>query len=62
MTAAITLFVMFATLLLFLFASPIQRAVGAGGANVTGRLMGLILAAIAVDNVLPAISGHFNLA
>ncbi len=61
-TAAITLFVMFATLLLFLVASPIQRVVGAGGANVTGRLMGLILAAIAIDNVLRAISGHFNLA
>ena len=60
-TAAITMAVMGITLVFFLFAKPIQRALGAAGANVTGRVMGLILASIAVDNVLRAISQHFNL-
>ena len=53
--------IMAVTLLSFLAANPIQRTIGAAGANAMARLMGLILASLAVDYVLRAISLHFNL-
>lgn len=55
------LYRMSSIVLCFLFAKSIQGVTGAGGANVMGRVMGLILASLAVDNVLEAITGHFNL-
>ena len=43
------------TLLLMLAASPIQRLIGDGGVNIVRRVMGLILAALAVQTVVDGI-------
>jgi multiple antibiotic resistance protein len=43
-------------LAVFLLGEPIRRFVGAGGSNVLGRIMGLVLAALAVNTILSAIS------
>ena len=61
-TAAVTLSVLLITLLLFLLAGPIQRLIGNAGASVVSRVMGLILASVAVDNILRAVSAYFGLA
>tara|TARA_R110002167_G_scaffold76592_8_gene213317 strand:+ start:3524 stop:4144 length:621 start_codon:yes stop_codon:yes gene_type:complete len=60
-TALIMLSVILATLLLFLLAGPIQRFLGIAGASIISRVMGLILASVAVDNVLKGISTYFSL-
>jgi multiple antibiotic resistance protein len=49
------------TLVLFFMASPIQRIIGNAGASVVSRVMGLILASVAVDNILKAITAYFLL-
>lgn len=61
-TAGVTALVLLITLVLFLLASPIQRIIGDSGASIVSRVMGLILASVAVDNVLRALSSYFNLA
>ena len=43
------------TLALMLAASPIQRLIGDGGVNIVRRVMGLILAALAVQTVVDGI-------
>nr|WP_132804734.1 MarC family protein [Tepidamorphus gemmatus] len=53
-TVAMLLAVLFVLWLALLAANPISRVIGAAGANILGRVMGLILAAVAVDNVLKA--------
>lgn len=60
-TAAITLSVLGLTFVLLLLASQIQKLIGPAGASVISRVMGLILAAIAVDNVIGAIIIRFGL-
>jgi multiple antibiotic resistance protein len=51
-TAALLLVVLLATLLLLLAAARVQRIVGRGGVDVISRVMGLVLATVAVDAVL----------
>ena len=54
-TAGIMLSVVAVAYLLMLAAGPILKLIGVGGAAVVSRVMGMILAAVAVDNVITAI-------
>ncbi len=49
------------THLLLRLSNPIQRIVGDAGASIVSRVMGLILAAVAANNVLDGISHYFSL-
>jgi len=51
-TAGVLVAVLLLTLVLLLLAGPIQRLIGASGASVTSRVMGIVLATVAVDAVL----------
>lgn len=64
-TAAIMLTVVAAAFVLMLLATPILKVIGMGGAAIVSRVMGMILAAVAVDAVINAIfalTGTTNLA
>lgn len=52
MTAVVLLFVLAITFVLLLLASKIQKLIGQTGVSVISRIMGLILATVAVDAVL----------
>ena len=52
MTAVVLLIVLVITFLLLLLASKIQKLIGQTGVSVISRVMGLILATVAVDSVL----------
>ena len=56
-TTGLMLLVILAALLLMLAAGFINRLIGVAGASILSRVMGLILAAVAVDNVRDAIMG-----
>jgi multiple antibiotic resistance protein len=58
----LTLIVLAATLVLLFAAQPIHRLIGESGTNVLSRVMGLLLAAVAVNNVIEAVSSYFHLA
>tara|TARA_R110001592_G_scaffold103247_2_gene290992 strand:+ start:29257 stop:29877 length:621 start_codon:yes stop_codon:yes gene_type:complete len=60
-TALIMLSVILITLLLFFMAGPIQRFLGIAGASIISRVMGLVLASVAVDNILKGFSTYFAL-
>ena len=62
-TAAVMLCCVGATCVLMLLAppGPINRVIGPGGASIISRVMGIILAAVAVDGVLNAVSDYFKL-
>jgi multiple antibiotic resistance protein len=60
-TATVMLFCVGVTCVLMLLAGPINRVIGPGGASIISRVMGIILAAVAVDGVLGAISDYFRL-
>ena len=59
-TALIMLSILFITDLLFVIANRIQRVIGNTGAAVISRVMGLILAAVAVNNMLVGIRDFFT--
>ena len=59
MTTLIMLSVLLITYLLFLAANRIQRWIGNTGAAVISRVMGLILAAVAINNMLVGIRDFF---
>ena len=54
-TAAVMLSVIAVAFLLMLAAAPILKVIGVSGAAIVSRVMGMILAAVAVDNVIDAI-------
>ncbi len=54
-TAATLLLVMVLSYLTLLLASPIQRLIGETGTNVIGRIMGLILTALAMQTFITAL-------
>ena len=60
MTTLIMLSVLLITYLLFLAANRIQRWIGNTGAAVISRVMGLILAAVAINNMLVGIHDFFT--
>lgn len=54
MTAGLLGIVLLVVLFLLLLASPIHRIIGTGGENIISRVMGMILAALAVNTILSA--------
>ncbi|SHI02577.1 MarC family protein [Ferrimonas marina] len=58
-TAAIMLLVMICTLALLLAAGPILRVIGNAGAALVSRVMGLILAAVAMNSLLEGMYRFF---
>ena len=60
-TAAIMLSVLLVVLLLMLIAGWVHRFIGQGGASIISRVMGLILASVAVNNILLGITEFFGL-
>lgn len=59
LTAAVMLLVLIITLLLLLGATHIQKWIGNVGAAIISRVMGLILAAVAVNNLLLGIKDFY---
>jgi multiple antibiotic resistance protein len=60
-TAVMMATVMICTVALLLLANPIQRVIGTAGASIISRVMGLILASVAVENILNALNSYFQL-
>jgi multiple antibiotic resistance protein len=54
-TGVILMAVLACALVLMLLAGPILKLIGKGGAAIVSRVMGMILAAVAVDAVINAI-------
>ncbi len=59
-TAGIMVLVLAITLLLLLLANPIQRVIGTAGAAIVSRVMGLILASVAMNELLSGIHSYFT--
>ncbi len=59
LTAGVMLSVIFITYLFLLLANRIQHLIGNAGAAIISRVMGLILASVAVNNVLVGIKDFF---
>ena len=55
LTGAVLLFVLALTLVLLLLAAPIYRFIGRTGANVLVRVIGLLLAALATEQIVTAV-------
>ena len=60
-TTMVMLSVLLIVLVLMLAASWVHRLIGNSGASIISRVMGLILASVAVSNVLAGIKDYFSL-
>jgi len=60
-TTAVMFVVLAITLVLLLLANPIHRLIRESGASIVSRVMGMILAAVAADNILEGIELRFHL-
>ena len=60
-TTLVMLFILTLTCAVLLAAGPVQRLLGATGADVISRISGLILAALAVETILQGIRASFSL-
>jgi multiple antibiotic resistance protein len=61
-TSGIILAVLLVALVLMLAASGVQKLIGIAGASIISRVMGMILASVAVANVLEGIRAYFQIA
>lgn len=61
LTVGVLAIVLALTLVLFMLAQPVARLIGKSGANIIGRIMGMLLAAVAVNMVLKALSEWLRL-
>jgi multiple antibiotic resistance protein len=61
LTTLVMLSVLLVVLVLMLFASRIHRLIGGSGASIVSRIMGLILASVAVTSALAGIKEYFEL-
>jgi multiple antibiotic resistance protein len=61
LTVAVMAVVLILTLILFLLAEPVARLIGKSGASIISRIMGMLLAAVAVDMVLKALAAWLRL-
>ncbi len=59
--AGVMIAVVFLAFLLMLMAGKIQKLIGNAGAIVISKVMGLILTAVAITNVLTGFKSYFNL-
>jgi len=55
LTAAVLIVVLVITLLVLLLAAPIYRVLGSTGSNLLVRVMGLLLAALAAEQVVAGV-------
>ncbi|TVV43634.1 MULTISPECIES: MarC family protein [unclassified Thalassolituus] len=60
-TTLVMLSVLAVVFVLLLLASRVHRLIGDGGASIISRVMGLILASVAVNNILSGIKTYFLL-
>jgi multiple antibiotic resistance protein len=60
MTCLVMLFVLGLTLVLMLLANKLIKLIGRSGANILSRVMGMILAAVAVQMVYSAVKGQLG--
>jgi len=60
-TAMVMLSVLLATYILMLLAGYITKIIGASGASIVSRVMGLILSAIATTNILSGLSEYIQM-
>ncbi|MEL0629692.1 MarC family protein [Psychromonas aquatilis] len=60
-TALVMISVLLITMVLMLLATQIHRVIGNAGASLISRVMGMILASVAVTNVLGGVTSYFSL-
>ena len=60
-TYAVLVVVLVVAYVLMLLAGPINRLIGSSGASVVSRVMGLILASVAMANLLAGLKSYFQL-
>ena len=61
LTASAVTAVLLLTLLFLLLAGPIHRLIGQAGASIVSRIMGLILSAVGVTNILDGVRVSFGI-